>query len=173
MLVASGLCLAGVAGIVGISLAVGRFFTAGALTPAVPIGAAEAIYDALVTEVANTALVLVVLGLSVAIVASLAAPWQWSRDLRASADRLADGARESVEGRGVATGRFGEFLAGWRLPIRIGIGVIAALLIIFVRPLTPGVNIWTAVLALLLVVILRLLERPAVATLPVAAPMTS
>jgi hypothetical protein len=172
-LVAAGLCLAGVSGIVAIALAVGRFFTAGALTPAVPIGAAEAIYDALVTEVAQTALVLVVLGLSVAIVASLAAPWGWSRGLRASADRLADGTRESIERRGVTTGRFGEFLARWRVTIRIAIGVIAAAIIIFVRPLTPGLIIWTAVLALLLVVIFRLLERPVVVPTQVAAPMTS
>jgi hypothetical protein len=172
-LVAAGLCLAGVSAIVALSLAVGRVLVSGALTPAVPIGAAEAIYDALVTEVAQTALVLVVLGLSVAIVASLAAPWGWSTGLRASADRLADDARESVERRGVTTGRFGEFLARWRVPIRIVIGVIAAVLIIFVRPLTPGFIIWTAVLALLLVIVLRLLERPTLVQPPVAAPMTS
>ena len=73
----------------------------------------------------------------------------------------------------MTTGRFGEFLARWRVPIRIGVGVIAAVLIIFVRPLTPGFIIWTAVIALLVVVVLRLLERPVVVPTPVAAPMTS
>jgi hypothetical protein len=38
---------------------------------------------------------------------------------------------------------------------------------------TPGLIIWTAVLALLLVIVLRLLERPTLVQPPVAAPMTS
>ena len=99
-LVAAGLCLAGVSGDRR-ARARGRPLLRGRARspPPCPIGAAEAIYDALVTEVAQTALVLVVLGLSVAIVASLAAPWGWSQGdarLRRPARRLARGSRSNA-----------------------------------------------------------------------------
>ena len=168
-LVAAGLCLAGVGGVVALTVAIGRFYSTSALSPFVPLGAASAIYDALVTEILRITLIVVVLGLTVAIVGAIAAPWGWSTSLRRSLDRVADAGREAGQRRGVTTGRFGEFLTQWRLPIRIGIGVIAAALVLFVRPSSPAFIIWTAIIALLLVVVLRLLERPVRAEAPVVA----
>ena len=106
-----------------------------------------------------TFLIVVVLGLTVALVGAIARR-AWSTSMRRSLDRVADAGREAGQRRGVTTGRFGEFLTQWRLPIRIGIGVIAAALVLFVRPSSPAFIIWTAIIALLVVVVLRLLERP-------------
>jgi hypothetical protein len=172
MTVAAGLCLAGVSGVVGIGVAVGRIAVVSALTPFVPSGAANAVYDALVTDIVSLAIVLVVLGLTVALIAYLATPWRSARALRTFADSSANSLTSYASSRGISTGGFGGFLAKWRLPIRIAIGVIAAAIVLFVRPLTPALIIWTAVIAVLLVIVLRLLERP-VAPTQVAAPMTS
>ena len=172
MLVAAGLCLAGISAIVGIGVAVGRIAVVSALNPFLPSGAADAVYNALVTDIVSLAVVLVVLGLTVALVAYLATPWRSARALRTFADSSADSLTAYAATRGISTGGFGGFLAKWRVPIRIGIGVIAAAIVLFVRPLSPGLIIWTAVIAVLVVLILRLLERPVVPT-QVATPMTS
>jgi hypothetical protein len=173
MIVVAGLCLAGISAIVGIGVAVGRIAVVSALTPFVPSGAADAVYDALVTDIVALSTVLVVLGLTIALIGYLATPWRSARALRTFADSSADSLAGYASSRGISTGGFGGFLAKWRIPLRIGIGVIAAAIILFVRPVTPGLIIWTAVLALLLVIVLRLLERPTLVQPPVAAPMTS
>lgn len=169
MLFASGLCLAGISAIVGLGVAVGRIAVVSALNDFVPPGASDAVYDALVTDIVSLTIVLIVLGLAVAVVAYLATPWRSARALRGLADSSADSLTSYAAARGVSTGGFGEFLTRWRKPIRIGIGVIAAAIIVFVRPLTPGLIIWTAVIALLLVVVLRFLERPVPAPVPALA----
>ena len=161
MLFAAGIVFAGVAGVLGIAIAFGRVISTSALAQYIPISAGGPIYDGLVSTTVDLVVVLVVLGLSVALVAFLAAPWRPSRAIRRFGDASADSLANFAASHGVSTGGFGDFLRQWRIAIRIGIGVIAAAIIIFVRPLSPALIIWTLVIALLLVVLARLLERPA------------
>ena len=167
MLFAAGIVFAGVAGVVGIAIAFGRVVSTSALAQYIPVSASGPIYDGLVSTTVDLVIVLVVLGLSVALVAFLAAPWRPSRAIRRFGDASADSLAHWAESHGVSTGGFGDFLRQWRLPIRVAIGVIAAAIIIFVRPLSPALIIWTLVIALLLVVLARLLERPSTLTVPV------
>ena len=64
------------------------------------------------------------------------------------------------EEHGLSTGRFGEYVDRARLAIRVAVALVAAAIILFVRPLNPAIIIWTLVIALLVVVVARLLERP-------------
>ena len=75
-------------------------------------------------------------------------------------DSGADSLRESSEKHGFTTGGFGVALGRYRIPIRIAIAVGAFLVLLFSRPLSPAVVIWTLIIALVLVIIARLLERP-------------
>ena len=74
----------------------------------------------------------------------------------------AESLRRTGEVRRVTTGRFGEVLYRQRVVARIVIGVIGAAVILFARPLESGVIIWTAVVALVLVGVLELLQRPVI-----------
>ena len=160
MAFAAGLVLAGVAGIVGIVISFGRVIATSALAQYIPVSAGGPIYDGLVKTTVDLVVVLIVLGLAVALVAFLAAPWRPSRAIRSFGDASADSLAAFAEGHGITTGAFGDFLRQWRFAIRVGIGVVAAAIIVFVRPLSPALIIWTLVIALLLVVLARLLERP-------------
>ncbi len=99
----------------------------------------------------------------VALVAYLAGPFRSSRALRGLADAAADALREAGERHGLTTGRFGVLVHRARLGIRVAVGVAAAAIIVFVRPLTPTIVVWTLVIALLAVLLARILERPATA----------
>jgi hypothetical protein len=160
-IVGVGLALAIAAGALGAAIAAGRVFALGATAGTVPADAIDAIYDAVVASIVNSVIAAVVVGSSVALVAALAGPYRWSRALRGFADAGADALRVAGERHGVTTGRFGELVRRARLGIRVAVGIVAAAIILFVRPLTPATIVWTLVLALLVVAVARLLERPA------------
>jgi hypothetical protein len=162
-IVGVGLGLAIAAGVLDAAIAAGRVFALGATAGTVPADAIDAIYDAVVASIVNSVVAAVVVGLSVALVAAIAGPYRWSRALRGLADAGADALRTAGERHGLTTGRFGELVHRARLGIRVAVGIVAAAIILFVRPLTPAIIVWTLVLALLVVAIARILERPAAA----------
>lgn len=157
-----GLALAISAGVLGAGIAAGRVFTLTATAGTIPADAINAIYSALVASISASALSATIVGLSVVLVAALAGPYRWSRSLRGLADDGADRLRVLGEERGLSTGRFGEFVYRARIAIRVAVALIAAAIILFVRPLTPPTIIWTLVISLLVVVVARLLEKPPV-----------
>ncbi|TXK19241.1 hypothetical protein [Homoserinibacter sp. GY 40078] len=161
-LIGAGLAFAAASGVLGAALAVGRAFSLTA-TSGRPIGSAVGvIYDTAVVSLATAAVVGVLIGLGVALVAYLGGPTRGGRAVRTLADAGADSLREAGEHRGVTTGRFGELVFRARLGIRVAVGLIAAVILMFVRPLSPAIVVWTLVLALLVVAVARILERPPV-----------
>jgi len=165
-----GIALAIAAGVLGAGVAAGRVFTLGATAGSLPADAIDAIYGALVASIVSSVAAAIVVGLCVALVAYLAGPYRSSRALRRLADAGADSLRTAGERYGVTTGRFGALVFRARIGIRVAVGIVAAAIILFVRPLTPPIVIWTLVVALLVVVVARLLERPVPATAVAATP---
>ncbi|MHA7241101.1 hypothetical protein [Arthrobacter sp. TMS1-12-1] len=160
-LIRVGVGLAVAMAFLALGVAVGRIVTVTALSPLyLPSDAAGAIYDALVPLLSSTALAVGVAGLTTAVVAYLAGPFRGARAVRLGTVSLAGRARAAAEGTGVTTGRFGAFLYRSRRYLRITIAVIGAAVLLFVRPLTPGMILWTAVGALTAVLLLELLQRP-------------
>lgn len=158
-----GLALAISAGVLAAGIAAGRVFALTATAGTVPAAALEAIYDALVASISASALAATIVGLSLVLVAAIAGPYRWSRSLRGLVDDGADRLRMLGEEHGLSTGRFGVLVRRGRLAIRVAVALIAAAIILFVRPLNPAIIIWTLVLSLLVVAIARILERPVVA----------
>ena len=61
----------------------------------------------------------------------------------------------------MTTGSFGIGLDRWRGAVYIAIALIATAVVFFNRPVTVSAVIWTVILALIAVVIVELLQRPA------------
>jgi hypothetical protein len=47
-----------------------------------------------------------------------------------------------------------------RVLLRVSVAVIAAVIIVFTRPLTPALIVWTLVIAVVVIALLELAERP-------------
>ncbi len=155
-----GIGLAVAAGVLWAAVRAGRVFAVSATSATVPTAAVGVIYDTMVASILASVTAAVVVGLAVALVAYLAGSYRSSRALRGLAESGAVALREAGDRHGLSTGRFGEFVFRARLAIRVVVGLSAAAIILFVRPLTPTIVIWTLVLALLTVAIARILERP-------------
>ncbi|WP_434993648.1 hypothetical protein [Arthrobacter sp. Ld5] len=160
-LIWAGLALAIGMVFLALGVAIGRIAVVDAISPQyMPSSAAEAIYDTLVPLLYSTALAVGVAGVTAAVVAYLAGPFEGARAIRRLTVATSGRARAAAESNGVTTGRFGVFLYRARRYIRIGIAVIGAAIVLLVRPLTPGVTLWTAFGALVAVLLLELLQRP-------------
>jgi hypothetical protein len=106
-----------------------------------------------------TALSVGLVGFTVAVVAYLAGPFRGAIALRRVVVAWMAYLRGALAGVGVTTGPFGDWLYRARRFVRAGVAVIAAIVVFFVRPLTPAVIVWTAVLALVAILIIELLQR--------------
>lgn len=147
--------------LLALGVALGRTLTVAAISPQhLPAGAAEAIYDALVPLLYSTALAVAVFGVTTALVAYLAGPFHGAVAVRRLTVEAAGRTRAAAKIAGATTGRFGTFLHRTRRSIRITIAVVGAAIVLLVRPLTPEVILWTAVGALLAILLLELLQRP-------------
>ncbi|MCS0498728.1 hypothetical protein [Protaetiibacter mangrovi] len=159
----AGLALAISASVLAAGIGVGRVFALTATAGTIPGNALGAIYDTVVASIVASAVAAIIVGLALAVVAALAGPWGWAVALRGLADTGADTLRTRGEEHGLSTGRFGELVYRGRIVIRVVVAFVAAAIILFVRPLTPAIIIWTLVLSLLVVAIARILERPVAA----------
>lgn len=143
----------------------GKLFFVGTVSPSImPSGAAEAVYGQLTELMVSTSAAITVLAIAVAIIAWLSGPWRPARAVRGFADAGFGAARRSAEEHGVTTGRFGDGLHRYRVAAYVVIAVVAALVLMFNRPLETGTVVWTVVLALLAVGLVELLRRPPVET---------
>ena len=143
-------------------IGIGRAFFLGAVSPSImPADAAGALYDELVELMLSTILAILVLALFVAVIAWFSGPWRPARAVRGFADSGFSSVRRSAAAHGVTTGSFGVALDRWRMPVYVAIAVIASVVVLLNRPVTiPGV-VWTVVVALLAVLVVELLRRPA------------
>jgi hypothetical protein len=111
-----------------------------------------------------------VLALCLALVAWYAGSSPSGERVRGGLLRGIGAARNGAERRGVTTGRFGLAVGRWRAAIRAAVAVVAAAIILFVRPVTPALIIWTLIGALVVIGLSELLSRPApVPVVPVEA----
>ncbi|TFW00376.1 hypothetical protein E4M00_02245 [Leifsonia flava] len=144
-------------------LGVGRIVTIANLAPAImSASAAGVIYDQVLTFISATITAVTVLAVTVAVVGWLASSYRPAVKLRALFLGWVAWVRTAGEERGVTTGRFGQWLYRQRVVVRVLIAVIAAAVVLFVRPLSPALIIWTAVIAIVLLGISELLQRPVV-----------
>lgn len=155
----------------GLGLAIG----AGSLAAALSVGstavqivatdldlspsALQVIYGQLVAAMTQTALVLTVLGVFVAVLGWLMGRSAAARGVRGSVDGLNSSARRQLAARGLDTGGFGGWLARSRVLVRSLIAVAAVLWLFALRPLSIGDVVMVIVVALVVVWILELLQR--------------
>ena len=158
----TGLAIAIGAGALAIGLAVGDTVMG---TVASDLGLSpsglDVIYDQLVGAMMQTALVLCVLGLFVALLG-----WAMGRSAAAEGTRSAirglnSSARRQLGARGLDTGGFGGWLARHRVLVRTIIAVLAVLWLFALRPLSLGDIALVIVVAFGVAWILELLQRRA------------
>ncbi|MGI9822579.1 hypothetical protein [Agromyces sp. Marseille-Q5079] len=140
---------------------IGRLYFISTVSPSiVPTAAAEVIYDQIVDRMFATTIALVVFAVSVALIAWLSGPGALPTRLRGFADAGFGSVRHSAARRGLTTGSFGAWLGRQRAVVFSIIMLGAVAVILFVRPVSTGLVVWTIVIALVLVAIVELLQRP-------------
>lgn len=173
-LIWAGLALTAAMALLSAGIVVGRIFFVNAVSPIyLPTDMSHALYDAVVPFMNVTALSVGLVGFTVAVVAYLAGPFHGSTILRRATVRTADRLRASAADAGVTTGRFGEVLYTYRRVAHVLIALAAAAVALFWRPLPAAVIIWTAILALIAVLLVELLQRPPTAPIGAAVPGVS
>ena len=160
-------CALGVAMIVVVAgISIGQIvFIASASPSLVPAGVATTLYTTVSTAMKDTGVAVLVLAIVVAIVAWYSGPFGVPRRLRGFFGSGVTWVREAAERHGITTGRVGEWIYAQRVLLRSAVAVIAAAVVLFVRPLTPALIIWTLVIAAVVIAILELVQRPVI-TLP-------
>jgi hypothetical protein len=145
------------------AIAGGRLvFVSSAAPSLVPTGLAQTLFSTVTDAMIDTAVAVLVLAIAVAVVGWFAGPFGVPRRLRGFFGSGVAWVRESAERHGITTGRAGEWMYAQRVLLRAAVAVIAAAVVLFVRPLSPALIIWTLVLAALVVAVLELLERPVI-----------
>lgn len=141
---------------------IGRLYFIGAVSPSImPADAASSLFDGLVELMLSTVLAIFVLALLVAVIAWFSGPWRPARAARDFAGSGFTAVRSAAARRGITTGAFGIALDRWRGVAYTIIALVAAAVVMFNRPVSVGTVIWTVVLALLAVLLVELLRRPA------------
>ncbi|PJJ61882.1 hypothetical protein [Compostimonas suwonensis] len=149
--------------VLGSGIGIGRIVFVATVSPSIiPSDAATVIYETVVVSMANTTVAVAVVAFTVAIIAWFGGPYRVPRALRGLATSGADALRRLGDSRGLGTGRFGRWLYTQRTLVTVVIAVGASAIILFVRPLTVGLIVWTAVIALLLVALREILQRPVI-----------
>jgi hypothetical protein len=160
-LVATSTVLAVLMAALASGLAVGQFVFIALISPKyLPADVATSIYQQVVDLMTSMSVAVAVLAAAVAIVAWLTGPFRTTQRLRSLIEEGSATLRAIGDARHIGTGRFGEVLYAQRTLARVIIAVAASAIVLFTRPLTPALVIWTAVIALLVVVVLEILQRP-------------
>ncbi|QIZ99598.1 hypothetical protein [Leifsonia sp. PS1209] len=150
-------------------IGIGRLVFVGSVSPSlIPSGVARTVFDTLTTAMRDTGIAVLVLAIVVAVVGWYSGPFAVPRRLRGFFGSGVAWVRTSAERHGISTGRTGEWLYAQRTLLRALIAAIAAAIVLFVRPLTPSLIIWTLVIAALVVAVLELVQRPVI-TVPETA----
>jgi hypothetical protein len=149
--------------ILAAGLGIGRTFFIGTVSPSImPSDTASVLFDGLVELMMSTIVAILVLSVLVAVIGWFAGPWRPARAARDFAGSGFTAVRLAAAKRGITTGAFGIALDRWRSAVYVVIAVVAAVVVLFNRPVSVGVVIWTVVLALVAVLLVELLRRPAV-----------
>lgn len=142
-------------------IAIGRIVFIGSVSPSlIPSGMARTIYDAVTTSMSSTGLAVLLLAIVVALTAWAAGPFPVASRLRSLFQAGTTRLRQTAEQHGITTGRTGHWFYAQRTLIRAAIAVIAAAVVLFVRPLTTGLIVGTLVISAVVLVIVELVQRP-------------
>jgi hypothetical protein len=143
------------------AFASGRLIFVSQASPSLlPSDVADLLYRTVVQPMHDTAVAVLVLALVVAVVAWFAGPFDVPRRLRALFGAGAAAARRAGDRFGITTGPVGRWMYAQRVLLRVSVAVIAAVIIVFTRPLTPALIVWTLVIAVVVIALLELAERP-------------
>jgi len=126
----------------------------------IPADAAGVIYASILGFVQSIVVAVAVLAFTVLVVTVFSGPFRWARALRHYAGNGFDRARRGAEKYGISTGATGQWIYRQRVLLRVLVALIAAAIVLFVRPLTGPLIVWTAVVAVLVVAALELVARP-------------
>jgi hypothetical protein len=147
--------------VLAIAIAVGRIALIAAVPASVLPGTVSTLfYDAATGAIASTAVSAAVLGVAVGIVGWLAGPFRTPVRLRGFYRGGADQLRTVAEGRGLSTGRVGDWVYRRRTLLFGLIALVAGVVIVLNRPVDAGLIGWTAFWSALAVVVVTLVERP-------------
>ena len=147
--------------VLAVLFAVGQaVFVTAAGSSGVPVNVSDVLFETVVDGMRSTAVAVLTLAIVVAVVGWFAGPFESSRRLRGVARSAAANVRAFSEERGVTTGHVGEWIYRQRVLVRAAIAVIASLVVVFVRPLSPPLILWTLVLSLLAIAVVELVQRP-------------
>lgn len=149
-LVGTGVAIAIGGGALAIALAVGATVASIAASRlAIPITAVDAIYEQIVTAMRDTAVVVALIGVLLALLA-------WTRGRSTAATAIRTGAsginqrlRAALRASGVDTGRFGRWMYTYRVLVRVLLVLLAVLWLFALRPLSIGDVALVLVVALL------------------------
>jgi len=143
-------------------IGVGRAFFIGTVSPSImPADTAEVAYDGLLQLMFSTIVALLVLSVFIALIAWFSGPSRPARAARGFAGAGFSSVRRSAAAHGVTTGAFGVWLDRWRGFVYGAIAVVASVAVLLSRPVTLGAVVTIVLLALLAVLLVELLRRPA------------
>lgn len=121
--------------------------------------ALEVIYGQLVGAMSQTAVVLTVFGVLVAVIGWLMGGSRGALGVRSATESLNSSTRTRLAARGLDTGAFGAWLGRHRVFVRVVIAVLAVVWLFGLRPLSFGDVVLVLVVALLVGWVLELLQR--------------
>lgn len=147
--------------VMGSGVSIGQNAFALAVSSSIPQGAAAALYSGVLGFVSDLVVVVAVLATVVLAITLFGGPWRWASKLRRTGTALFGALRNSAERHGLSTGTTGEWLYRWRPVVRIAVAVTGSAVLVFSRPLTPGMIVATALIGVGAVIVLELLARPA------------
>ncbi|GAB3392321.1 hypothetical protein GCM10027568_19350 [Humibacter soli] len=148
--------------LVSVGISVGKTIFQLSVSNVIPADAAGTLYSGILQFVQSIVLAVGVLAFTVFVIAVLSGPFRWTSALRGYVGSGFAAARRGAEKHGITTGKVGDWMYRQRVLLRVVVGLIAAVIIVFGRPLTPPLIIWTAVIAVVVVAVLELLSRPPV-----------
>ncbi|WP_194397996.1 hypothetical protein [Microbacterium atlanticum] len=140
----------------------------------VPAGALASMYGQITGAMRDTAVVLTLLGVVIAVLGWMSGRWRGARAARHGVASVNAGIRTAALRRGVDTGRVGAWLFGQRVLVRAVLGVLAVLWLMLLRPLSVGDVFLVLIVWLVVWWIAELLQRrPEEAEAATAAAATS
>lgn len=148
------------AGVLAVGLGIGGSILAlSAPNLGVPAGALASMYEQITSAMRDTAVVLTLLGIVIAVIAWMSGRWRGARAARGGVASVNAGVRGALLKRGVDTGRFGAWLYTQRILVRIVLGALAIVWLMLLRPLSVGEVFLVLVVWLVVWWVFELLQR--------------
>lgn len=148
------------AGVLAVGLGIGGSILAlSAPNLGVPAGALASMYEQITAAMRDTAVVLTLLGIVIAVIAWMSGRWRGARAARGGVASVNAGVRGALLKRGVDTGRFGAWLYAQRILVRIVLGGLAIVWLMLLRPLSVGEVFLVLVVWLVVWWVFELLQR--------------